>query len=120
MVADVNHEMQNDAAYHAKANCGSLQIHTGKKRQKNRDPWEHETGRNDHLLQASGGIAVRARQLGDFLPFRLTLASHEESLMHPLTKILFHILASKKIGLLLFCQGLGVFVIQLQLCSSIG
>ena len=61
------------------------------------------------FLQASGGVAVRARQLGDFLPFRLTLASHEESLMHPLTKFLFHILASTKMGLLLFCQGPGVF-----------
>jgi len=72
MVANVNHETQNDAAYHARANCGSLKIHTGEKRQKNRDPWKeqeqlrhnvrkHETGRNDHLLQASGGVAVRAR-----------------------------------------------------------
>lgn len=35
MVADVNYETQNDAAYYARAIYGSLQIHKGKERQKN-------------------------------------------------------------------------------------
>ena len=34
-VANVNHETRNDAAYHATANYGSLQIHKGKEWQKN-------------------------------------------------------------------------------------
>ena len=84
------HTMPGPIVFH----CKSTQVRNGGKIEilEELERLRHNVGNTKRgettLSQASGGIAVRAIQL-DFLPFRLMLASHEESLMHPLTNFCF-------------------------------